>query len=175
MIRSGAGRRFRKSEPLAIDFPNGRVIVEPNEIAEMPDGTSSCGASAPATGRNDEYDGLEYTLYQLAGQAHFGGRFVVEALHLTDERLEAVEITDEKFGNRRTKSDGMLGRHHRRQVPDRDRPRHLPALPAFLHLRRRRRTGRSTSPEKIVAAAFPGSPLPDHLVKGRRRAMGPHS
>ena len=27
-----------KSEPLAIDFPNGRVVVEPNELAEMLDG-----------------------------------------------------------------------------------------------------------------------------------------
>jgi hypothetical protein len=34
LVRSGAGRRFQKSEPLAIDFPNGRVVVE-NERAEM--------------------------------------------------------------------------------------------------------------------------------------------
>jgi superfamily I DNA/RNA helicase len=38
LVRSGAGRRFRKSDPLAIDFSNGRVVVEPNERAEMLDG-----------------------------------------------------------------------------------------------------------------------------------------
>ena len=38
LVRSGAGRRFQKSEPLAIDFPSGRVVVEPNERAEMLDG-----------------------------------------------------------------------------------------------------------------------------------------
>ena len=30
---------FRAAQPLAIDFPNGRVVVEPDEIAELPNGS----------------------------------------------------------------------------------------------------------------------------------------
>lgn len=108
LVRSGAGRRFRKSEPLAIDFPNGRVIVEPNEIAEMPDGTVVLRRVRTGYRTQDEYDGLEYTLYQLAGAAHFGMAFKVEALHLTDEVMEFVQITQEKLNNRKDKAEEML-------------------------------------------------------------------
>ena len=108
LVRSGAGRRFRKSEPLAVDFANGRVIVEPNELAEMPDGTVILRRVRTGYRTQDEYDGLEYTLYYLAAAAHFGGSFVVEALHLTDEVMEPVPITDEKLGNRRDKTEAML-------------------------------------------------------------------
>jgi DNA helicase-2/ATP-dependent DNA helicase PcrA len=110
LIRAGAGRGFRKSEPLAIDLPNGRVLVEPSELAELADGSVVVRRVRTGQKRSDEYDRLEYTLYQLAAQARFGGAVVVQALHLTDETAEAVTITTAKLGNRRTKSDEMLGR-----------------------------------------------------------------
>ena len=108
LARSGAGRRFRKSEPLAIDFPHGRVVVEPNERAEMLDGKVVLRRVRTGYRTKEEYDGLEYTLYYLAGATHFGTAFVVEALHLTDGVMEFVEISDEKIGNRRDKTQTML-------------------------------------------------------------------
>lgn len=110
MIRAGAGRRFRESEPLAIDFPNGRVLVEPNELAELSDGSVVVRRVRTGQKRIGEYDRLEYTLYQLAAQARFGGGVVVQALHLTDDTAETVTITAAKVGHRRTKSDEMLAR-----------------------------------------------------------------
>jgi len=110
LIRAGAGRRFREAEPLAIDFPNGRVIVEPNELAELPDGTIVVRRVRTGYRRSEEYDRLEYTLYQLAAEARFGRGVVVEAVHLTDETLEVVTISGTKLGNRRSKSDAMLAR-----------------------------------------------------------------
>jgi superfamily I DNA/RNA helicase len=109
LVNAGAGRRFRKAEPLAIDLPNGRVVVEPNEMAEMPDGTTVLRRVRTGYRTKEEYDGLEYTLYHLAGAAHFGRGFVVEALHLTDETMEAVAITTRKLHNRRDAADEMLG------------------------------------------------------------------
>lgn len=108
LIRAGAGRRFREAQPLAIDFPNGRVVVEPNEIAELPSGSVMLRRVHTGKKRSDEYDRLDYTLYQLAGEAHFGSQFVVEALHLTDEVSEPVVITSQKLENRRETSDAIL-------------------------------------------------------------------
>ncbi len=108
LIQSGAGRRFRDAEPLAIDFPNGRVIVEPDEMAELPNGTVILRRVRTGKKRSDEYDRLDYTLYQLAGDSHFGGAFEVHALHLTDEISEPVEITQRKLQNRHASSDLML-------------------------------------------------------------------
>lgn len=108
LIRAGAGRRFREAQPLAIDFPNGRVVVEPNEIAELPNGSVMLRRVHTGYKRSDEYDRLDYTLYQLAGEAHFGAEFVVQALHLTDEVSEPVVITPQKLENRREASDAIL-------------------------------------------------------------------
>ncbi len=132
LVRSGAGRRFRKAEPLAIDFPNGRVIVEPNEMAELPDGTVVLRRVRTGYRTQDEYDGLEYTLYYLAGAAHFGRGFVVEALHLTDEIMEAVTITTKKLENRRDETDAMLAGIDAGAFPPEINARHLPRCPHFF-------------------------------------------
>lgn len=109
LLKAGAGHRFSDAQPLAIDFPNGgRVLVEPDEVAELPDGTIVIRRVRTGYRRSDEYDRLEYTLYLLAAQSQFGGRAVVHALHLTDETQEPVEISTTKIGNRQKKSETML-------------------------------------------------------------------
>jgi superfamily I DNA/RNA helicase len=108
LLNAGAGRRFRDAQPLAIDFPNGRVLVEPNELAELPDGTVVIRRVRTGYKRSDEYDHLEYTLYHLAARNQLGGRAIVQALHLTDETQEHVEISATKLGSRQKKSDTML-------------------------------------------------------------------
>jgi superfamily I DNA/RNA helicase len=110
LIKSGAGRRFREAEPIALDLPNGRVIVEPNEMAELPNGTVVLRRVRTGYRRTEEYDSLEYTLYHLAGQARYGARFAVEAVHLTDDTVETVTVTDQKLSNRRASSDAMLAK-----------------------------------------------------------------
>jgi superfamily I DNA/RNA helicase len=108
LIISGAGRRFRNAEPLAVDLTNGRVFVKPSELTELPNGTIILRRVNTGKRRKDEYDRLDYTLYQLAGEAHFSSGFAVEALHLTDESLDPVVITAQKLRNRRATSDKML-------------------------------------------------------------------
>lgn len=109
LVKAGAGYRFRDAQSIAIDFPNGRVLVEPNELAEMPDGTVVIRRVRTGHKRSDEYDRLEYTLYHLAAQSLDGGG-AVQALHLTDETSEPVMISSTKLGNRRRKSEMMLAR-----------------------------------------------------------------
>ena len=108
LVLNGEGYQFYESEQLAVDFANGRIIVEPNEIATLPDGTIVLRRIHTGYKRTCEYDRLEYTLYHLAGQMHYGEKFLVEAHHLTDEIIEQVNITSQKIRNRRTKTDKML-------------------------------------------------------------------
>jgi hypothetical protein len=108
LIRTRAGRHFRDSEPIAIDLPGGRVVVEPNEVAELPDGTVLLRRIHTGYKRSDEDGRLEYTLYHLAGQKKFGSNYSVEAVHLTDEVAELVAISSTMMGNRRIKSNQML-------------------------------------------------------------------
>lgn len=108
LLKAGAGQRFTEAQPLAIDFPNGRVLVEPNELGQLADGTVVIRRVRTGYKRSDEYDRLEYTLYHLAIRNQFGGRAVVHALHLTDETQEPVVISATKLSNRQKKSDTML-------------------------------------------------------------------
>jgi DNA helicase-2/ATP-dependent DNA helicase PcrA len=117
LVDSGAGRRFRNAEPIAIDLPNGRVIVKPDEMAELPNGTVVLRKLHTGYRRSDEYDRLEYTLYHLAGRKEFGARFEVEAIHLTDDVVETVTITPQKIRNRQASSDSMLKKIAAGQFP----------------------------------------------------------
>ena len=108
-VRAGAGRRPIEDRPLAFELPNGRVVVEPNELAELPDGTVSLRRIRTGKKRVGEYDRyLEYALYQFAADAQFGSAAVVDALHLTDETAERVTLTNKKLAFRRSKTDRML-------------------------------------------------------------------
>jgi superfamily I DNA/RNA helicase/Zn-dependent peptidase ImmA (M78 family) len=108
LIDAGNGRRFRNANALAIDLANGRVLVEPSEIAELPDGTILVRRVRTGQKRSDEYDRLEYTLYQLAGKAAFGEIARVEAVHLADGSIEKVGISDKKINTRRQNTEAML-------------------------------------------------------------------
>ena len=108
LVRLGAGQRFRKAEPLAIDFPNGRVLVQPEETIELPDGTVVLRRVRTGYKRSDEYDRLDYALFHLAARARYGAAYVVEALHLADESVETVAVSTAKVKNRGTKSEEML-------------------------------------------------------------------
>jgi DNA helicase-2/ATP-dependent DNA helicase PcrA len=134
LVRSGAGRRFRNAEALAIDFPNGRVVVEPDEMAELPNGTVVLRRVRTGRKRNKEYDELEYTLYYLAGQARFGANFHVEALHLTDDSVvERVEISAAKLKNRQETSDGLLRGINGGTFPPEINAVTCPRCPHFFH------------------------------------------
>jgi DNA helicase II / ATP-dependent DNA helicase PcrA len=108
LVRLGARQRFRQVEPLALDFPNGRVLVQPDETTELPNGTVVLRRVRTGAKRRDEDDRLEYTLYHLAARARYGAAYAVEALHLTDERVETVAVSPTKMENRRAKSEELV-------------------------------------------------------------------
>jgi superfamily I DNA/RNA helicase len=108
LVRAGADRKFLNAEPLGIDFSTGRVVVEPNEIAELPDGAIVLRRVQTGRKRSDEYDRLDYALYHLAGKAKYGAQYKVEAIHLTDDAVELVTISSQKLANRSEKSVQML-------------------------------------------------------------------
>ena len=108
LVESGAGRQFRASAPLVVEFTDGPVVVEPSEVIELPDGAVILRRVRTGYKRTTEYDDLVYTLYHLAGQAQFPGRYSVEALHLTDGTLESASVTPAKLAARQGKSGSAV-------------------------------------------------------------------
>jgi superfamily I DNA/RNA helicase len=143
LVRLGAGRIFRRSEPLAIELTTGKVFVTPDELAQLPDGTMVLRRIRTGRKRVNEYDeNLEYTLYHLAGRTRFNDNYQVEALHLTDEQLEWVEISPRKIETRRTKTTNMLA-----QIADGSFPPNVSAVRC------------PRCPHFFICAATPEGPL----------------
>jgi hypothetical protein len=128
----GAGRRFRKAEPIGLDLQNGRVVVEPTEIGELPDGTVVLRRVRTGSKTDKEFDGLDYALYCLASQAAFGASAQVEAIHLTDGTMQRVTITKRKLDNRRDKSDELLAQINAGEFPAVVNVRSCPRCPHFF-------------------------------------------
>ena len=108
LIRARTGWHSREAEPLAVDFPNGRVFVKPNEITDLPNQKVALYKVRPGHKRSDEYSRLDYILYTLAGQEHFGTDAVIRALHLVDGISDNVPISSTKLQNHQRKINEML-------------------------------------------------------------------
>jgi len=110
LIATGAGRRFREAKPLAIDFTNGRILVEAAEIAERSDGVILVRRIRSGHRGEKEFEKLEYFLYQRAAVQHFGAQTVVEAIHLTDnEAVDVPPLSPTQVTNRVKKTENLLG------------------------------------------------------------------
>ncbi|MYB37244.1 MAG: PD-(D/E)XK nuclease family protein [Gammaproteobacteria bacterium] len=108
LVEAGAGLRFRQRGPLPVHLGGGRVVVEPDEIVELPGGTVGVRRVRTGYKRSNEYDRLEYALYRLAANEHFGDSAEVLALHLTDGSAEEVRLTPRKLATRQSNSERML-------------------------------------------------------------------
>jgi superfamily I DNA/RNA helicase len=110
LIEAGAGRRFREAKPLAIDFTNGRILVEAAEVAERADGVVVIRRVRSGHRGDKEFDKLEYFLSQRAASQHFGAGTVVEAIHLTDnEVVDVPPLSATQVTNRVKKTETLLG------------------------------------------------------------------
>lgn len=132
LVRHGAGRRFRRSEKLAVELATGKVFLEPDELAQLPNGTMVLRRIRTGRKRSDEYDRLDYTLYHLAGRARFGDNYSVEALHLTDEHLESVEVSNRKLDTRRDRASVMLEQINAGSFPPKVDAVRCPRCPHFF-------------------------------------------
>ncbi|MGJ4903157.1 UvrD-helicase domain-containing protein [Bradyrhizobium sp. HKCCYLS2058] len=105
LVDAGASRIFREATPLAIDFANGRILIEPAEIAERADGVVVVRRIRSGHRGKTEFEKLEYFLYHAAATKHFGSGAVVEAIHLTDNEVvdvPALKPNQTKTGTRKT-------------------------------------------------------------------------
>ena len=92
-----------------MDFRNGTVIVEPDEIAERSDGVVAIRRIRTGSRGSSEFDKIEYALFLRAAETHYGPRGVVEVVHLSDNAIEDVpRLTPRKATTRIKKTEAIL-------------------------------------------------------------------
>ena len=130
LVRASTGWCSREVEPLAVDSPIGRVFVKPDEIIDLPNKKIALYKVHPGYKRKDEYDRLDYTLYQLAGQEYFGTDAVVRALHLADGISD--DVPPRPLKNHQRKIDGLLSEIAKGQFPPKINEVTCPRCPHFF-------------------------------------------
>ena len=130
LVRASIGWCPREVKPLAVDFPIRRVFVTPDEIIDLPNKKIALYKVHPGYKRKDEYDRLDYTLYQLAGQENFGTDAVVRALHLADGISD--DVPPRTLKNHQRKIDGLLSEIAKGQFPPNINEVTCPRCPHFF-------------------------------------------
>ncbi len=90
LARSGVGLTFQEPRAFELDVGTGVVLVTPDEIAMSPPDTLILRRVRPGYTRTHD---LDYDLLDLAGDRSDAGAHVVEAVHLTDDARDRIEVT----------------------------------------------------------------------------------
>ncbi len=131
-LRLSTGTPLPGATDLTLEFANGKIVVTPDEIVTAPDGSVVLRRIRTGSKRSAEYDRIEYTLYHLAGRAHYSDAYSVEAVHLADDVSDDVSITAKKMENRRLRGEKVLQSVRTGQFQPTPDPVRCPRCPHFF-------------------------------------------
>lgn len=135
LVKASANRSFRERTTLALNLREGRVIVEPDSIAQLQDGTVILRRLRTGHRRSKEYEDtahIEYGLYIHAARQAYGPTARVEAVHLTDDIVEIVPMKDDIVRKRVADADQVLGKIRSGQFPTDPDPTRCARCPHFF-------------------------------------------
>ena len=132
IIRSGEAMSFRSVEPITVDIQGTHFRLYPDDVADLADGSTAIRRVRTGYKRSDEYRRLEYALYAIAAQQEFGVSGVVEAVHLTDNSSERVNIKPQTLSNNKEKARLLLESIGQGQFPPDPDPALCPRCPHFF-------------------------------------------
>lgn len=121
-----------KSETFSIDLDTGHLSITPDEIAALDNGTVIFRRIRTGKRKDNEEDDLIYSLYKIAGELHYPGRYQIEAIHLTEGSVGPVTISARKFTNRQNKIVSMLTKVTDNHFPTLPDPVTCPRCPHFF-------------------------------------------
>lgn len=107
-ISSAGGSIPQKNETFIVDLGSGSISITPDEIAALDNGTVIFRRIRTGKRKEKEEDDLMYSLYKIAGDIHYPGRYQIEAIHLTEGSNGPVTISAKKFTNRQKIIANML-------------------------------------------------------------------
>lgn len=131
LAHSGAGLVFQEPRVFEIDFDAGTLIVKPDELATSSSGALVLRRVRPGYRRRDERD-LDYDLLDLAGARAHDGAHAIEAVHLTDDTREVIEVTPKQRATNAARTAGVLAEIHAGRFPAEVSSYNCPQCPHFF-------------------------------------------
>lgn len=121
-----------KTETFSIELDTGPISITPDEIAALDNGTVIFRRIRTDKRKDKEEDDITYSLYRIAGDFHYPGRYQIEAIHLSDGSIAPVTISTRKFNNRCTKVVNILSKVTDNHFPTSPDPVTCPRCPHFF-------------------------------------------
>lgn len=132
LVRHAAAGRYEQTMPLPLKLNAGTIVVQPHEIARAPAGSVVVRHIRTGHKRADEYERLIYALQRLAARVAFGPKARTEALHLADDVVEPVEMTERVLSNRGERANAILNSLTRGQYTPKPDALRCPRCPHFF-------------------------------------------
>lgn len=108
LFNNRQGKTMLKPEAMRLDFPDGSIVVKPDDVFINDSGTHTVRKIRTGKSSSTEHDRIEYSVLLEAAQSHYGKGTQVETVHLTCETQATVQLTDKKKKGRLNKAADAL-------------------------------------------------------------------
>jgi superfamily I DNA/RNA helicase len=124
---------FVRAAPAEMRFRVGssEIVVRPDEVLTAKDGRRHIRAVRTGHARSKELETVAAAVFTLAAYQAFPG-CTVEFVHLGDQTVNAVPMSEKVLGNRRANAAEMIAEIGAGRFPRDESPRTCPRCPAFF-------------------------------------------
>lgn len=125
------GHRTEAAEDMVLAFGADRVVVRPDEALVHPDGRRTLRRIRTGHRRSSEEKEIGAAAFVLAARRALPGA-AVEFVHLADQTVRPVSLSERELQNREAKVAGFLEEIRRGRFPADPSPRTCPGCPAYF-------------------------------------------
>ena len=118
--------------PISLGCAEGEILVSPDGVAHGAGGRITVRRVKTGKQPSNAFDGIEYTVLQLAAVQAYGPHAQVEVTYLASETIQPMEITSRKLESRREKLKSFLQAMKAGQFPAKPEARSCPRCPSFF-------------------------------------------
>lgn len=130
-ISSRAGHTAETATELSITIGSDQVVVRPDDVLIRPDGQRTLRRVQTGHRRSDEGKDVGSAAFILAARQAFPDAHI-EVVHLADEELQAISLSQVELQNRHVKLGNYIGKIRAGGFPANQSARSCPGCPAFF-------------------------------------------
>lgn len=126
------GSSLAEIRPLTLTWPECEIVVTPDSVVKATTGQMLVRRIKTGKPRSNDFDDIEFTIFQLAVTEAYGNQAVVEVIYLTSEAKIPMTLTSRKASSRRDKAQEIVRKIQGGDFPVQEDARVCPRCPSFF-------------------------------------------
>ncbi|MGY0584234.1 MAG: UvrD-helicase domain-containing protein [Paraglaciecola chathamensis] len=132
LLETRQGKTLLKPEPLKVTFPDGNIVIQPDEVFIDDSGIHKVRRIRSGKLSSKEHERIEYSVLLEAAELHYGKGSQVESVHLTCETQKTMKLSAKQRQGRLDKSANVLKSVSEGNYPISPSSRNCPTCPNFF-------------------------------------------